>query len=156
MSVVKALRFPVSIHSDGGLLRVSAPGKEAFEIVGGSAERLGLEHEWSAEELFVASVAASYARTLAAVAEHLGLELKVLDVDGVGHVSIRDDGEYGFVGIEVAVVADPGPREPELLYRAAELARERARVLRSVDVPVRVRVRAPVSRYAQELEGAVG
>lgn len=155
MTVVKALRFPVSVQADGDVLHASAPGKQPLELIGGAAERLGIEPDWSAEELLVASAAASYARTLAAVALHLGLELRVLEVSAVGHVTVREDGEYGFVAIELAVTADAGAHDPELLFKAAELARDRSRVLRALEVPVRVRVHAPASRLAQELEGAL-
>lgn len=154
MSMVKALRFPVAIHAAEDELVVTAPCKTKLSVVTGAAERVGAIDQWSAEELFVASVGASYARTLAAVAERFGLELDLLDVDAVGHVSIRADGEYGFVAIELNVTADAGPHAPERLFQATELARHHARVAQAVDVPLRIRVKQPESRLAMELEGA--
>ncbi len=154
MGTVKAQRFPVTMHVRGDGLVATAPAKEELRLVGGSAERLVAEPDWSAEELLVAAVAASYARTLGAVAERMSLELRVLDVAAVGHVSVGESGEYGFVAIELTVTVDAEGGATERVYQAAEVARGRARVLQALELPVRLRVRQPGSRLVDEREWA--
>jgi organic hydroperoxide reductase OsmC/OhrA len=143
MGIVKAQRFPVSVHVHDDELVATAPGKLELALVGGSAERAGIELEWSAEELLVTSAAASYARTLAAVTERMNLDVRVLDVAAVGHVSVGDSGEYGFVAIELTVTVQTGTEASARLDEAAELARRRARVLQALELPVRLHVRQP-------------
>jgi organic hydroperoxide reductase OsmC/OhrA len=143
MGIVKAQRFPVSVHVHDDELVATAPGKLELALVGGLAERAGIELEWSAEELLVTAAAASYARTLAAVTERMNLDVRVLDVAAVGHVSVGESGEYGFVAIELTVTVDAESRTAERLDEAVELARRRARVLQALELPVRLRVRQP-------------
>jgi organic hydroperoxide reductase OsmC/OhrA len=143
MGIVKAQRFPVSVHVHDDELVATAPGKLELALIGGSAERAGIELEWSAEELLVTAVAASYARTLSAVAERMNLDLRVLDVAAVGHVSVGESGEYGFVAIELTVTVDADSPSAERLEEAAELTLRKARVLQALELPVRLRVRRP-------------
>jgi organic hydroperoxide reductase OsmC/OhrA len=143
MGIVKAQRFPVSVHVHDDGLVATAPGKLELALVGGPAEQVGIELEWSAEELLVTAVAASYARTLSAVAERMNLDLRVLDVAAVGHVSVGESGEYGFVAIELTVTVDADSPAAERLEEAAELTLGKARVLQALELPVRLRVRRP-------------
>jgi organic hydroperoxide reductase OsmC/OhrA len=145
MGIVKAQRFPVSVHVQDDELVATAPGKLELALIGGPAEQAGIELEWSAEELLVTAAAASYARTLSAVAERMNLDLRVLDVAAVGHVSVGESGEYGFVAIELTVTVDVGWPAAERLDEAVELARRRARVLQALELPVRLRVRQPAA-----------
>jgi organic hydroperoxide reductase OsmC/OhrA len=142
---VKAQRFPVSVHVHDDGLVATAPGKLELALVGGPAEQAGIELEWGAEELLVTAAAASYARTLSAVAERMHLDLHVLDVAAVGHVSVGESGEYGFVAIELTVTVEVGWPAGERLDEAVELARRRARVLQALELPVRLRVRQPAA-----------
>jgi organic hydroperoxide reductase OsmC/OhrA len=91
----------------------------------------------------VTATAASYARTLSAVAERMNLDLEVLDVAAVGHVSVGESGEYGFVAIELTVTIDAASPAIERLDEAVEVARWKARVLQALELPVRLRVRRP-------------
>jgi hypothetical protein len=50
MGMVKAQRFPISVHVHDEELVATAPGKPELALVGGPAERVGIEPEWSAEE----------------------------------------------------------------------------------------------------------
>jgi organic hydroperoxide reductase OsmC/OhrA len=143
MGIVKAQRFPVSVHVHDDELVATAPGKLELALVGGSAEQSGIELEWSAEDLLVTAAAASYARTLAAVAERMNLDVRVLDVAAVGHVSVGESGEYGFVAIELTVTVDAESPTADRVEEAAELARRKARVLQALELPVRLRVRQP-------------
>jgi organic hydroperoxide reductase OsmC/OhrA len=143
MGIVKAQRFPVSVHVHDDELVATAPGKLELALVGGSAEQAGIELEWSAEDLLVTAAAASYARTLAAVAERMNLDVRVLDVAAVGHVSVGESGEYGFVAIELTVTVDAESPTADRVEEAAELARRKARVLQALELPVRLRVRQP-------------
>jgi organic hydroperoxide reductase OsmC/OhrA len=143
MGIVKAQRFPVSVHVRDDEVVASAPGKSELPLVGGSAEQLGIEPEWSAEELLVTAAAASYARTLAAVLERMNLDAEILDVAAVGHVSVGESGQYGFVAIELTVTVDAASQTAQRLDEAVELAWRRARVLQALELPVRVRLRQP-------------
>jgi organic hydroperoxide reductase OsmC/OhrA len=70
MSVVKAFRFPVNVHWEGGrLTHASAPGKDELEVAPPPEFRGGVAGVWSPEDLLVAATASCYAVTVAAIAE---------------------------------------------------------------------------------------
>jgi organic hydroperoxide reductase OsmC/OhrA len=141
MSVVKALRFPVSVFSRGVTETiVSAPGKPDLEIVVPPEFRGGVDGVWSSEDLLVASTASCYAVTLRAIADRMSVPVLSFEVTGTGHVSRRDDGRYGFVAIELDAVFETTPEFGSAAARAAEIAEERCLVSRALDIPVHVQV----------------
>ena len=143
MSIVKALRFPVSVRWRGGRLTgVSAAGKPDLEVATPPEFRGGVAGIWSPEDLLVASAASCYTVTLVAVAERMDVPLRVLEVTGTGHASKRDDGRFGFVAIELDVALETSPERVEAAERAAELAEERCLVSMALDIPVHVAVAA--------------
>lgn len=139
MSVVKAFKFPVSVHWYGGrLTRASAEGKRDLEIATPPEFRGGMAGVWTPEDLLVASAAACYAVTLAAVAERRNVRLHGLDVHGTGHVTKRDDGRFGFVAIDLGVSLETAPDTVQAAKDAAALAKEICLVSMALEVPVHV------------------
>lgn len=141
MSVTKALRFPVSVRSEGGrLTRASAGGKSDLEVATPPEFPGGLAGIWSPEELLVTSTAACYAVTLAAVAERRGIVLHDVQVSGTGHVSKRDDGRFGFVAIELDVEIETNAASLRAAEAAAARTEELCLVTQALDIPVHVGV----------------
>lgn len=146
MSVVKAFRFPASVHWAGGRrTRVSAPGTEPIDVALAPEFKGGLDGRWTPEALLVASAASCFAITLAAVAERSGVPLRVLEVAGVGHVERRDDGRFAFVAVELTVEIETEDESLAAAQQAVKDAEERCIVSLALDVPVHVRVVLPSS-----------
>ena len=148
MSIVKALRFPVSIQLEHGrLTRAEAFGKPDLEVATPPEFPGGIAGVWSPEDLLVTATASCYAVTLAAIAERREIPIYDLRVSGTGHVSKRDDGRFGFVAIEL----DAKVETAEECIPAAEAAARRAErgclVGLALDVPIHVgvEVRAPAA-----------
>ena len=139
MTTVKAHRFPVSVHWVGGrLTRAAAPEKPELQVATPPEFRDGIAGVWSPEELLVTATASCYAVTLVSVAEQRSVPLRRLDVRGVGHVTRRDDGRFGFVAIELAVEIDTDPGFEAAAEKAAELAERYCLVRMALEVPVHV------------------
>jgi organic hydroperoxide reductase OsmC/OhrA len=151
MSIVKAHRFPASVHWVGGrLTRVSSPDKPDLQVATPPEFRGGIAGVWSPEDLLVAAVASCFAVTFVAIAEGRRVPIRSLDVRGVGHVELGPTGRFGFVAIELAVEV-----ETELGYAAdAELVAEKAEqgclIAAALDVPVHAKlaVHEPASARA--------
>jgi peroxiredoxin-like protein len=141
MSVVKALRFPVSVHWEGGrLTHAFAAGKDELQIATPPEFRGGVDGVWSPEDLLVAATASCYAVTVAAIAERREVPIHELHVSGTGHVSRRDDGRFGFVAIELDAEISTPARSVRAAEAVAELAEEKCLVSRALDVPLHVAV----------------
>jgi organic hydroperoxide reductase OsmC/OhrA len=141
MSVVKAHRFPVSVHRVAGrLTRASAEGKPDLQVATPPEFRGGIAGVWSPEDLLVASVSACYSVTLAAVAEARALPLRAADVRGVGHVEKREDGRFGFTVIELTVELETTPGRIHDAELVAEQAERLCFVAAALEVPVHVEV----------------
>ena len=139
MSIVKAFRFPVHVDWEGGrLITATAVGRPELEIATPPEFPGGLAGYWSPEDLLVASAAGCYAVTLAAVAERMGIRLEELQVSGIGHLSRRDDGQFGFVAIELEAFVAVGEDDLARAERAAQRAKERCLVTQALDVPLHV------------------
>jgi organic hydroperoxide reductase OsmC/OhrA len=152
VSIVKAFRFPASVHWRGGrLTRASAPGKPALEVATPPEFRGGVPGKWSPEELLVAATASCFALTLTAIARRLGVDVQAVEVDGLGHVEKGEDGRFRFVAIELTVELEG---DKEAMSAAQNLIAETERrciVGLALDVPVHVQMvhpehaRAPAS-----------
>lgn len=139
MTIVKDFRFPVSVDLVEDRRTVaSASGKDDLAIATPPEFKGGIQGVWSPEELLVASAAACYAVTLAAVAERANVPIHALSVGGAGHVTRRDDGKFGFVAIELDLRLDTDPDLVDAAERAARRAKELCIVTMALDVPVRV------------------
>lgn len=149
MSVIKAFRFPVTLHRTESRI-VEAEGRESptLRIATPPEFPKGVAGIWSPEELLVASVASCYALTLAAIAEGAGVPLARLDVSGTGHVTRRDDRHFGFVVIELDATVETESEHLAEVRRAARLAEERCLVALALDVPVHVHADVTAAREA--------
>jgi organic hydroperoxide reductase OsmC/OhrA len=88
----------------------------------------------------VASTAACFTLTLAAVAERGGAPLLDATVTATGHVSHRDDGRFGFVVVEIDATLETIAGGEEEVRRAARAAEERCLVSQALDIPVHLAV----------------
>jgi organic hydroperoxide reductase OsmC/OhrA len=142
MTVFKDHRFPVDVHLIGGRLTLaSSPGKPGLQVATPPDFNGGIAGVWSPEDLLVASTAACFAVTLAAVAERRRLPLRELDVRGTGHVSKREDGCFGFVAVELEAEIETDPGLEGAVEQAARAAERHCLVSASLDVPVHVTAR---------------
>lgn len=141
MAVFKEMQFPVSIRWRGGrLASMESFGKEPIEVATPPEFRNGVPGYWSPEDLLVASTAACFTLTLAAVAESGGAPLLDATVTATGHVSHRDDGRFGFVVSEIDATLETIAGGEDRVRRAARVAEERCLVTQALDVPVHLAV----------------
>jgi organic hydroperoxide reductase OsmC/OhrA len=153
MTVFKDHRFPVDVHLIGGRLTLaSSPGKPGLQVATPPDFNGGIAGVWSPEDLLVASTAACFAVTLAAVAERRRLPLLHLDVRGTGHVSKREDGCFGFVAVELEVMIETDPGLEDAVEAAARAVERHCQVAAALDVPVHL----TVSVHAGAAPAAVG
>jgi len=139
MSVMKEMQFPVSIRWRGGrLVEAHARDKEGLALATPPEFRSGLAGYWTPEDLVVTSAASCFALTLAAVAERHDAPLLDATITATGHMSRRDDGNFGFTVIEIDAVLETIPGEEEAVRRAVAEAEKRCLVSRALDVPVHV------------------
>ena len=143
MSIVKTLRFPATIESQGGrLTRASSPGKAPLDVATPPEFRGGIPGVWSPEDLLVAATASCFVVTLAAVAERSGVELAAVRVDAVGHVERGHDGRFRFTVIELTVEVE-SDADSRRIARVAAKAEEACIVSLALEVPVHVRLTGP-------------
>jgi organic hydroperoxide reductase OsmC/OhrA len=139
MSTLKDFRFQVAVEGEADrIVSLKASGKPELFVATPPEFRGGVPNVWSPEDLLVAASATCYALTFKAIAERRGIPLRDLSVSGVGHVTRRADGRFGFVAIELAVTitTDEGfEDEAEKAARATEAA---CIVDRALTVPVEV------------------
>lgn len=148
MSITKDYRYKVGVAWEGDrITSVSSPGKPELEVATPPEFKGGVPDVWSPEDLLVASVASCYAVTLVAVAERRDLPLHGLHVSGTGHLTARDDGQFGFVVIELTVSVRTQELSLEAVEKAARYAERACIVSMALDIPVHVEVVVrPVSR----------
>ena len=141
MSVVKALRFPVTAKwLTGRRLRMSAPGKPELEVATPPEFRGGVPGVWSPEELLVGAVAGCFVLTYAAVAAARRIPIGAVEVEGTGHVERHQHGPFEFTVIEIDARIQTEPGFTEAAEAAAELAKEQCLVSRALDTPVHIRL----------------
>ena len=141
MSMVKALRFPVTIRQKHGrLTRAASADKPELEIATPPEFHGGIKGVWTPEDLLVTSAASCYAVTLVAVAERRGIPIHDLRVHGTGHVSKRDDRRFGFVVIELTAELETDAELVEAANVAARHAESSCLIAQALDVPVHVRM----------------
>ncbi len=138
MTVVKDYRFSTAVRwqERGGAVVASAPGRPLLRVAV-PVELRGTEAAlWSPEELLVTAVATSFVVTLDAVAAHRGLELKALEVEGLGHVESGHEGQLRFVAIELKARIEAAGASLASVEEAARVAERLAIVHRALDAPV--------------------
>lgn len=139
MPVMKEMQFPISMRWRGGrLARADSRDKESLELATPPEFRGGIGGYWSPEDLLVASAAACFVLTLAAVAERREAPLIDVTASATGHMSRRDDGRFGFTVIEIDAELETVPEGEEAVRAAAKAAEHRCLISQALDVPVHV------------------
>ena len=139
MKTTREHRFPVSIDwTAGRLVRASVPGKDVIEIAT-PPEFKGVNPDvWSPEDFLVAAAASCFTVTYLAVAEHRGLIVHDVSVDGVGRMGIGEDGRLGFLGIDLTAHLITVPGQEEAVVEAARRAEQGCLVSLALSIPVRL------------------
>jgi peroxiredoxin-like protein len=149
MSRAKEFRFPVAVEWKGGPLTVATvDGKPDLRVATPPEFGSEIEGTWSPEDLLVGAAATCYAVTLSAIAKHRDIPLASMHVNGVGHLSKRDDGRFGFTSVELLVDVEARTVESlAVVEEAVERAERQCLVSMALSVPVNVsatmRVAAP-------------
>jgi len=139
MKTTREHRFPVSIDwTAGRLVRASVPGKDIIEIATPPEFKGTNPDVWSPEDFLVAAAASCFTVTYLAVAEHRGVAVHDVAVDGVGRMGIGLDGRLGFLGIDLTahLVTDPG--QEQAAVEAANRAEQGCFVSLALSIPVRL------------------
>jgi organic hydroperoxide reductase OsmC/OhrA len=140
MSIVKVHRYGVRTHCTGPQsLDLEASGKPMLQVATPPEFRHGVRCVWTPEELLVASLAACYELTVAAIAEYKGVPLHDVRVDATGHVE-RKDHQYRFMLFELDVELETDAGHERAMEHVADAANERCLVGSALDVPVRLTV----------------
>src|SRR5688572_26635778 len=91
MSIVKVHRYGVRTRSVGPqCLDLEAPGKPPLRVALPPEYKNGVRGVWSPEELLIASLAACFELTVAALAAYKDVPLYAVKVDATGHVERKD------------------------------------------------------------------
>jgi organic hydroperoxide reductase OsmC/OhrA len=137
MTTIKDFRY--SVHASQlprRRVRLTAAGKPPLEAAVPPEFRGGTPGMWSPEELLVASVASCFSVTLEAIAAQRDVPVRLLGVEGVGHVTRRAEGRLGFVVIELCVELAVEPGHEDAAERAALAAKQRCLVGHALEVPI--------------------
>jgi len=141
MTITKDFRYKVAVAWEGDrLTSVTSQGKPELTVATPPEFKNGVPGVWSPEDLLVASAASCYAVTLVAAAERRDLPLHELHVSATGHLTIRDDGRFGFVAIELTVAIGTDEASVEVMERTAHYAERACLVSMALDVPVHLDV----------------
>jgi organic hydroperoxide reductase OsmC/OhrA len=154
MSTLKDFRYEVSASTlPRRRVRLTSEGKAALEAATPPEFRGGTPGIWSPEDLLVAAVTSCYSLTLEAIAAHRGVELRGVEVRGVGHVTRRAEGRVGFVVIELAVDLAVAPGSEHEAERAAHSAKQACLVAHALEIPIELElnVHTPASLEAAAL-----
>jgi organic hydroperoxide reductase OsmC/OhrA len=147
MSILKDFRFTVDVR--GNAERVVETTTEeglALSVATPPEFRGGVHGMWSPEHLLVSAVSSCYALTLAGVADRRQIPLHDLAIRGVGHITRRADGRFGFVVVELAVEITTEEGFEDNARRAARAAESGCLIAQALRIPVEVEleVRAAV------------
>ena len=149
MKTTREHRFPVSIDwTAGRLVRASVPGKDVIEIATPPEFKGTNPDVWSPEDFLVAAAASCFTVTYLAVAEHRGLIVHDVAVDGVGWMGIGEDGTLGFLGIDLTAHLVTMPGQEEAVVDAAKRAEQSCFVSLALSIPVRLETLVRVAAAA--------
>jgi organic hydroperoxide reductase OsmC/OhrA len=152
MSISKDFRYKVGVDWEGGrITNVSSPDKPELTVATPPEFKNGVAGVWSPEGLLVASAASCFTVTLVAVAERRELPLHSLHVSGTGHLTMRDDGRFGFVAIELTAAITTDVQAIEAMERAAKHAERACLVSMALDVPVHLDVTVKPNKHTLEV-----
>lgn len=139
MSILKDFRFTVDVKGDADRFVEATTDEDlALTIATPPEFRGGVHGLWSPEHLLVAATASCYGLTLAAVAERRQVPLHDTAISGVGHITRRADGRFGFVVIELAAEITTEPGFEEEARKAARAAEGACLIAQALSIPVEV------------------
>ncbi len=148
-TTAKELRFPVAVRWRGGrLTSAQVAGKPALEVATPPEFGGGVAGVWSPEDLVVAATASCFVLTLVAVAARRALPLIDVDVAATGHVGRRDDGRFGFTGVDLDARVETTADCVEAAEEAAEAAERGCIVAVTLEIPVRLHVEVAAAAEA--------
>jgi organic hydroperoxide reductase OsmC/OhrA len=153
MGALKDFRFRVSASPrPHGLVRLGSDGKAPLDVAAPPEFRGGVPDVWTPEDLLVASVASCYTVTLRAISSRREVPLQHVEVEGVGHVTRRAEGRFGFVVIELRVDLTVEAEVAEAAERVARAAKQRCLVAQALEIPVELElnVHQPNERGARD------
>ena len=130
------------------LVTVISDDKPKLAVATAPEFREGIAGAWSPEDLLVAATASSFALTLSAIARRRSLPLDDLSVVGVGHVTRRADGAFGFFVVELAVELSTQLGFEGQARAACSAAEDACIVANVLSVPVEVELKVHTTRVA--------
>lgn len=150
MSIHKDFRFAVEVKENAErVVEVTTDAGLALPVATPPEFRGGVHGMWSPEHLLVAGAASCFALTLAGIADRRQIPLHDISISGVGHMTRRADGRFGFVVVELAVEITTEEGFEENARRAARAAESGCLVAQAMRIPVEVelnvRVAAPTT-----------
>jgi organic hydroperoxide reductase OsmC/OhrA len=151
MSILKDFLFTVDVKGDAErVVEVTTDEGLALPVATPPEFRGGVHGMWSPEHLLVAGAASCYALTLAGIADRRQIPLHDVAISGVGHVTRRADGRFGFVVVELAVEITTEQGFEENARGAARAAESGCLIAQALRIPVEVEleVRAVASAPA--------
>jgi organic hydroperoxide reductase OsmC/OhrA len=152
VSTFKDFKFEVDVSAlPRKRVRLVSNGKSPLEAATPPEFRGGTPGMWTPEDLLVASVASCYVLTLDSVAKQRGVELRNVDVRGVGHVTRRAEGRIGFVVIELAVDISVDSGMEHDAERAARSAKQACLVAHALEIPVELELRVHSAKQVHVL-----
>jgi organic hydroperoxide reductase OsmC/OhrA len=139
MSILKDFRFIVDVQGSGErVVEVTTDAGLSLSIATPPEFRGGVHGMWSPEHLLVAGAASCFALTLAGIAHRREIPLHDVAISGVGHMTRRADGRFGFVVVELAVEITTEAGYEENARRAARAAESGCLIAQALRVPVEV------------------
>jgi organic hydroperoxide reductase OsmC/OhrA len=142
MSILKDFLFTVDVKSSAErVVEVTTDAGLALPVATPPEFRGGVHGMWSPEHLLVAGAASCFALTLAGIADRREIPLHDVAISGVGHMTRRADGRFGFVVVELAVEITTDEGFEENARRAARAAESGCLIAQALRVPVEVELK---------------
>jgi organic hydroperoxide reductase OsmC/OhrA len=139
MSILKDFLFTVDVKGSAErVVEVTTDAGLALPVATPPEFRGGVHGMWSPEHLLVAGAASCFALTLAGIADRREIPLHDVAISGVGHMTRRADGRFGFVVVELAVEITTEEGFEENARRAARAAESGCLIAQALRVPVEV------------------
>jgi organic hydroperoxide reductase OsmC/OhrA len=139
MSILKDFRFTVDVKGNADrVVEVTTDEGLSLSVATPPEFRGGVHGTWSPEHLLVAATTSCYALTLAGIADRRQIPLHDVAISGVGHMTRRADGRFGFVVVELAVEIIAQEGFEDNARRAARAAESGCLVAQALKIPVEV------------------
>jgi organic hydroperoxide reductase OsmC/OhrA len=139
MSILKDFLFTVDVKGSAErVVEVTTDEGLALPVATPPEFRGGVHGMWSPVHLLVAGAASCFALTLAGIADRREIPLHDVAISGVGHMTRRADGRFGFVVVELAVEITTEEGFEDKARRAARAAESGCLIAQALRVPVEV------------------